>query len=318
MDTPSASSDTPLSVDSASQVFAALLDPPQEQAPSEAAEPEATPPEATEEDAPVEAADDQPSEEAEDGTVTIEVDGKPVTLSKQELADAYKNGLRQSDYTKKTMEVAEQRKAAEAEVAKARQEREAYQSNLQKLSNQLEGALQEQSQINWQQLLESDPVEYLKQQHLYQQRYAALQENQRQQAALAEHAKAEAEASHRSYLAQQQEALLAKLPDWTDASKASAEKQAIAKYLVDQGFEDGLISQISDHRQVLVARKAMLYDQMVSKASAAAKKVAQAPQKVIKPGVGDSPRVDGRSSAMQKLGKSGSVQDAAAVFRSIL
>jgi hypothetical protein len=61
----------------------------------------------------------------------------------------------------------------------------------------------------------------------------------------------------------------------------------------------------------------MLYDQMIAKASAAAKKVSTLPTKVERPGSGKT-GLDQRSSAFQRLTKSGSVDDAAAVFRSIL
>ena len=118
---------------------------------------------------------------ADDDAVTIEVDGKTVKLSRAELADAYKNGLRQSDYTKKTMEVAETRKAAEAEIRRAAQERQTYAVNLQKMAAQIEGALVEQKNIDWEKLLDTNPAEYLKQQHLYQQRHAAYQKNIQQQ-----------------------------------------------------------------------------------------------------------------------------------------
>lgn len=315
MDNPSTESSTPLNIDGAAGVFAEMLEPSNEVERKEegaAADPEAR---ANEDAEPV--ADDA---QADDGSedVTIEVDGKTVTLKKAELADAYKNGLRQSDYTKKTMEVAEQRRAAEAEVAQARAEREAYAVNLQKLSAQLEGVLEQQASIDWQALLESDPVEYLRQQNLFQQRQAAYQRTQQAQAQLMEIAQAEHVQMQSMTLAQQQEVLLAKLPEWRDASKAKAEKAAISDYLREQGFEAAAIQNINDHRAVLMARKAMLYDQMVGKASAAAKRVSAAPQRVVTPGGGGQTRIDGRSSAMQRLGKSGRVEDAAAVFASIL
>lgn len=316
MDNPSTESSTPLNIDGAASAFAALLDPSQEDRREEegaAAEPEA---QANEDAEPVAETDDQPDDGSDD--VTIEVDGKTVKLTKEELAEAYKNGLRQSDYTKKTMEVAEQRRAAEAEVAQARAEREAYAVNLQKMSAQLEGALEEQASINWQELLEADPVEYLRQQNLFQQRQAAYQRTQQAQMQLMEIAKAEQAQLRQQALVQQQDALLAKLPEWRNAETAKAEKTAIAKYLQDAGFDDESIQTISDHRMVITARKAMLYDQMMGKAQAATKKVAAAPQRVVQPGSGTQNRVDGRSSAMQRLGKSGRVEDAAAVFASIL
>lgn len=316
MDNPSTESSTPLNIDGAASAFAELLEPSQEverEKEGAAADPEA---QANEDAEPVAEEDAQPDDGSDE--VTIEVDGKSVTLKKSELADAYKNGLRQSDYTKKTMEVAEQRRAAEAEIAQARAEREAYATNLSKMAAQLEGALEQQSAINWQELLESDPVEYLRQQNLYQQRQAAYQKTQQAQAQLMEIAQAEQAQMLQATLAQQQEELLAKLPEWRDASKAKAEKAAIADYLRGQGFEASAINNINDHRAVLMARKAMLYDQMVGKANAAAKKVAAAPQRVVTPGSSGQTRIDGRSSAMQRLGKSGRVEDAAAVFASFI
>lgn len=312
MDNPSSESSTSaLDTNQAAAVFADLLEPkePEQEQPeapeveSEAPEPEATEPE------------EQEVEADDDPLVTIKIDGKDVEVKLSELKNGYQ---RQADYTRKTMEVSEQRKAAEAEYQKAHQERQAYAQNLQRMQAQIEGALQEQSQIDWQQLLESDPVEYLKQQHLAQQRQAALQDNYRQQQALSQLQQAEAQKAYQSNLMRQQEELLAKLPDWKDESKAKAEKAALRSYLIEQGFDEQSVNQVSDAKAVVMARKAMLYDQMVSKAQAAAKKVATLPTKVERPGVGTSQNLDKRSSAFQRLSKSGRVEDAAAVFASFL
>ena len=250
--------------------------------------------------------------------VTIEVDGKTVELTKAELADAYKNGLRQADYTQKTMAVAEAKKAAEAETLKAQQEKQAYAVELQKIAAQLEGALESQSKIDWNELLQNDPVEYLKQQHLYNQRQAAYQQTIQQGQQLEAQAKAEQAERFQSYIQTQQEELLAKLPEWKDETKAAAEQAALKNYLKNQGFDSKSISDISDHRAVILGRKAMLYDQMMSKAQAASKKVQALPQKVVRPGVGESQNTDGRSAAMQRLNKSGRVEDAAVLFKHFL
>lgn len=272
-----------------------------------------------------EGADAEPEVEAEgesetppEETVTIEVDGKTVELTKAELADAYKSGLRQSDYTKKTMEVSEQRKAAEAEITKARQERETYAQNLQQQTALLSAVLQEQNKIDWQQLLDTDPVEYLKQQHLFQQRQAALTQAQSEQQKVWQLQQAEQAENVQKFLSQQQEELLAKLPDWKDESKAKAEKSALRDYLKETGFNDNEVGQVQDHRHVIIARKAMLYDQMMAKAKAAAKQVQNLPQKTLRAGTGESPNLDKRGALFQKFNKSGSVEDAGRLFASIL
>ena len=314
MDTPSQESTGPLNQDSAAAAFAALLS-----ETTEVKEPQEGPA-----DTPTEAHADDASEVADETStgdsekVTIEVDGKTVELSKEELAEAYKSGLRQSDYTRKTMEAAEQRKAADAEVAKARQERHEYATNLQNMQAQLEGAIQQQAQTDWDQLLNSDPIEFMRQQHLLQQRQAALAENQRQQGLVQRQAQFEAEEAAQRRRSEQSQALLEKMPDWKDEAKAKAGKIAIADYLKSQGFDSDAIGQISDHRAVLLANKAMLYDAMMDKAKAAAKKVVASPQKVVKPGVGESPNLDKRGAAFQRLSKSGRVEDAAALFQAFV
>lgn len=318
MDNPSQEpSNAPLTVDSAVDAFAQALEPPKvEEQSAEALEAEALAELTKVKEA--EATEQDESADADGEKVTIEVDGKTLELSKAELADAYKNGLRQADYTQKTMAAAEARKAAEAETSKAQQERQTYATNLQKMALQLEGALEQQQKIDWDALISADPVEAMRQQHLLQKRQAALNETVQQLQAIEAQTKAEQAQQMQSYRQEQQKELLAKLPEWKDEAKATAEKAALKTYLKNQGFDDAAIGNISDHRAVLLGRKAMLYDQMMSKATAAAKKVQALPQKVVRPGVGDTPHLDGRSAAMQKLGRTGRVEDAAAAIAHLL
>ena len=314
MDTPSSeSNNAPLNTNTAADAFNSLLTLPKEpEKTAEAREAEALDEVAAQAVAEVEAV------EPDEGKVTIEVDGKPLELSKAELAEAYKNGLRQADYTKKTMESAEVRKTADAEIHQARQERQAYAQGLHKNALQLEAVMEQQSSIDWDALISSDPQEALRQQHLLQKRQAAYQQTVLELQRVNQHSQAEQAEQMKHYRASQQQELLAKLPEWKDASKATAEAASIKTYLKSQGFEDALIDTIQDHRHVVISRKAMLYDAMIQKAQAAAKKVQALPQKVVRPGVGDTPHLDGRSSAMQKLSKSGKVEDAASVFASFI
>lgn len=304
MDNPATEPSTDvLDTNAAGNLFAAMLDP---------VEPEQ---EATDEPKPVEAEGETEEATEDDPVVTIKIDGKDVEVKLSELKNGYQ---RQADYTRKTMEVSEQRKAAEAETAKARHERDAYAHNLNRLQSQLEGTLQEQQNVDWEALLNSDPVEYLKQQHLAQARQAKLQQVYTEQQRIAAQQQAEAEQAHASHLQSQQQALLAKLPEWQDAKKADAERSAIRDFLIKEGYEPDSLNKITDAKAVVLARKAMLYDQMMSKAHAAAKKVSNLPTKVERPGVAaEAPGLDKRTSAYQKLAKSGKAEDAAAIFASM-
>lgn len=322
MDTASEPSNTaPLNADSAADAFTNLFNAPaEEQKKPEALEADALEQAAIDAARESEADPEKAEEQVEpgDSKVTIEVDGKTVELTKAELADAYKNGLRQADYTKKTMEAAEVRKTAEAETVRARQERDHYAQGLTKNAMQLEAVLEQSKQIDWDALISADPVEAMKQQHLLQKRQAAYQETLQQLQAIDAQTKAEQAEQMNVHRKAQQDQLLAKLPDWKDASKAKAEAAQIREYLQTQGYEAAELDNISDHRAVLLGRKAMKFDQMMDKAKAATKQVQTLPQKVLRPGVGDTPNLDRRSSAMQRLNKTGRVEDAAALFTSFL
>lgn len=309
-----------LSVSSGADAFAQLLAEPQQEVAQEAVEEavEAEQPEAIQEpeQEQEEGADEaEEAEEEEPQKFTIKVDGKEIEVTLDELKNGYQ---RQSDYTRKTQEAAELRKQADAERAQANQEREKYFSGLQRVQVQLEAALGEQGRIDWDKLIEADPVEALRQQTLLQRRQAAYQQNLAEQRVLMEQYQAEQAQAQASYLSEQRDQLLAKLPDWKDETKAAAEKGAISKFLQEQGFSDDDVSAVTDHRHVLIARKAMLYDQLMANAKVQAKKVQEAPQRVVKPGVGAKPGIDGRSSAMKQLQKTGRVEDAAAAFAQLL
>ena len=308
MDNQSASAEPstgPIDTNEAGDIIAALLDPVEVET---KAEPELEPL-----DKPV-AGVEEGADAEDDQMVTIKIDGKDVEVKLSELKNGYQ---RQSDYTRKTMEASETRKAADAETAKARQERDVYAQNLTRFQAQLEGTLQEQQKTDWEALLNSDPVEYLRQQHLAQARQAQLQQVYAERQKVDAIQKGEAEQAHASHIQMQQQELLAKLPEWRDAKKADAERAAIRDFLVKEGFDAQSLNQITDARAVVLARKAMLYDQMVSKASAAAKKIAALPTRMERPGTGEQ-GLDKRGSAFQRLSKSGSLSDAAAVFESFI
>lgn len=245
----------------------------------------------------------------------VKVDGQEMEVSQDELLNGYS---RQQDYTKKTMELAEQRKQIEQAAAYVMAEREQYQNQLAQMAQALGQSLDEQQQIDWQQLLDNDPMEYLKQRHLYEQRQAALGQARVEQQRLAEQAQRENAMQMQTRLQEEQQALLAKLPEWKDAAKAKAEIIQVRQFLENMGYQPDEIDQAADHRAILLARKAMLYDQLMAQHRGASKRVEKLPARVERPGVSGSTSADSRKAAMQRLSRSGKVEDAAAVFASLL
>lgn len=309
MDNPSTESTQDLNVDTAAQAFSQVLDaePVEREQPAADAETPASPQEQPQ-DAPA-------AETPADQMVTVKIDGKEVEVPLSELKNGYQ---RQQDYTKKTMEVSEQRKAAEAEIQRAQYERHQYAQNLQNMRVQAEAALQSQQQIDWDRLIAENPQEALRQKHLMDQRQAQLQQVYAEQQRMAQLIQADQMQGYQRHLSEQHQRLVDTLPEWKDGAKAKAESAAIRDYLLTQGYDANTLNQVSDARAVIIARKAMLYDQLITKADAATKKVATLPTRVEQPGTGANPGLDRRTSAFQKLSKTGRVEDAAQVFAQFL
>jgi hypothetical protein len=266
------------------------------------------------EEAPADAEVTQDDAQAEPDKVTLEVDGKPVEMTKAELAEHVKNGMRQQDYTKKTMEVAEQRKAAEAEAAKAREQREEFAGKLERFSVVANAELtQLQAQLT-PELLHSDPVEYLDKRRILETRQAELSQAQRELEQINGQRQQEREQSVQQFIQHQEEILSDKLPDWKDSTKKAALKAKLEPFLREQGFseKDGLA--VLDARLLLMATDAMKYRELVSRAKATPSAVAKVPPKVARTGTPSVAPTDGRTRAMRELTETGSRDAAAKVF----
>jgi len=257
---------------------------------------------------------------ADEEKFTVNIDGTDVELTKSELINGYKA---QKSSTQKFEAAAALRKEAEQVAEKARAERQQAAQGLQQAQSVLTAQLQEQNRIDWDALLEQDPIEYQKQKHLYDKRQAALQDIQIRGQQLAAQEHHERLKSYVQTVQTEQQELLAKLPEWKDAAKKSAEEKLIAEELLSRGFEpervygktnpDGTpdlsAPGITDHKIILLARDAMLYRQMMSKAKAAAQKVSNLPQRTVTPDAAPV-SIDKRGQQFQQLKKSGSPRDA--------
>ncbi len=315
------SQDSTLDINQAGAAFAELLEPPKP-------DPVDTPVVDTEIDTAETAEPEEKPAEIEDEIklVPVVINGKTVEVPLSEVLAEYQKGKAS---TEKFEAASALKKEALAEKQQAQQAREDYANNLNRMAAQLEGVLQAQSQVDMNALLESDPVEYLKQTRLAEQRQAQLIQINHQRGLIEAQRYADFRRAEDEDLAYQHEQLIEKLPEWRDKTKASKEREALAKYLIDFGYkkedvvgrpgENGRIEGgIKNHLAILLARKAMLYDQTIAKAVAASKRVATLPPKVERPGVADTPVMDKRSAAYQRLGKTGRVEDAAALFSALL
>lgn len=103
----------------------------------------------------------------EDDDLEEDLDGLKVRGKKDAIEKLKAERLMQADYTRKTQEVAEFRKQAEAERQVFETERQVHMQNLQEVATMraIEMQLQNFAQVNWQQLADQDPVQAMKLDH---------------------------------------------------------------------------------------------------------------------------------------------------------
>ena len=211
--------------------------------------------------------DEQPDEQPR---FTVKLAGKEIEVTLDELRNGYQ---RQQDYTAKTMALAEREKEITARVQKY----DGYLSQSENLIRAMHGELQSEfANVNWQQLADNDPAEYVR---LSQRRAAkenAIRAALQQHTQLQQAKEAETTEQTTKRIESERKALLDKLPEWRDPAKASAGIAEVRAFMAETGYSADEIENVTDHRDVLLARDAMLYRRLMSKVPKA-KPAPQAP-----------------------------------------
>lgn len=266
-----------------------------------------------------EGSDPEEEEGEEERTGDLD-DNTPVALGEEEisLGELKRGYLRQQDYTRKTQAVAEERRqhetAAAAELNNLRTERQKLHEELDKVGSYLQELMPEEP--DWTRLYQENPAEYAAQRELWrswQEQIAGIGQRQqqlrmKQQGEMADMLRKEVET--------EKGRLLEAIPEWTKPEVAKVEKRKILDWGQKNGYTEAELNSIVDHRALVVARKAMLYDEMV----AAKKNLRQTPTKGNpKPArpqaASTSPKKDLKlNRARERLAKSGRVADATALF----
>ena len=277
--------------------------------------------EEVEEDESDESESEESEAEEQELVYEVRVDGETRQVSLDELMNGYS---RQSSFTKKSQQLAEDRKAMESlqqqyntEVSQIQQERQQY---TQYLQNVIENSkLDEWGSIDWEALKRDDPIEFVTKRE--EQRMAKDQVRQLQ----AE----QSSAQQKVHQGQQQQwadtvktehaALVDKLPDW---GKPDAQRELAGKlrdYAKVQGYQDEEIDTLVDHRSFIVLNKARMYDEL-QRSDVKSKKLKNKP-KVIRGGKASSKNAEAKSSRtakMKRLRQSGHVDDAATLLEEIM
>jgi hypothetical protein len=249
--------------------------------------------------------EDQTDEDADEGdyeeqdVYTVRVNGEDVDVT---LDEALKGYQRESDYTRKTQQLAEQRKQLEAEQsefqavqAQTAQLRDAYGQTLQQLQQQLQNGLQQEPDWDaaYQQL---DAKEYTRLVQDWNARKDNLQKVQAEQARVAKEQAKESESMMRAHLAQQSELMLEKLPQWRDEKVRLTERDELITYAKSLGYTYYEIANAADHRAIVALYHSWQLSKLNAAKPEAKKRVRKAP-KMAKAGV---PRSKNEVAARRK------------------
>ena len=221
--------------------------------------------------------DEEVDEEPAETLYTVKVDGKEVEVN---LEEALKGYQRQEAFTKRSMELAEQRKAFAAEAAETKQLRDAYAQQLELLQTQLQQTnLTEEP--DWTALknegYSTDDIffaktEWDKQQKQVQQVAAERQKIAQQQAQ-------EQEQNLKQHLQNQRVEMLERIPEWRNDETREFERKEVIKYAQKRvGFSEEEISSASDARAIELLYKAWKWDNLMEKKPTTKKRTRQAPK----------------------------------------
>ena len=252
----------------------------------------------------------------EEQTFTIKAAGEEKEVTLDELKKSYQLG---SDYTKKTQEVAEQRKVIEQEakaIIEARQVRDNYAQKLQAVEQFLIGS--NDSQENLAAMKENDPIGYAVKVAEMTEKKEQLQAVQAEQQRIAQEQNAVRADEMQKFVSNEAQKLAESLPEFSDKAKGEQIRNEIRNYGKKVGFTDEELSQVYDSRHVLVLHKAAQYDKLMAGKAGVKKKVAKAP-KMVKSGAKVKQTVtDTQKKQMKRLQQTGDARDAAAIFENFI
>jgi hypothetical protein len=254
--------------------------------------------------------------EEEPQRFTVKAAGEEKEVTLDELMQGYQLG---ADYTKKTQEVAEQRKAVEAEaraVQEAKQVRDTYAQRLQAIEQFLTG--NQDSPEDLAAMKENDPIGYAVKVAELTEKKEQLAQVRAEQERLAQQQQAEQQQEMAKFVQQEATKLSQVLPEFSDPTKGEQIRNEIRNYGKSVGFSDQELANVYDSRHVLMLHKAMMYDKLQKSKPTVTKKVAKAP-KMVKPGTKvKEGNADIRKKQMNKLKQTGKARDAAALFENFI
>jgi hypothetical protein len=260
--------------------------------------------------------EDEDEEQESEPTYRIKMAGEEREITQRELIKLAQQG---ADYTKKSQQVSEQRKALDAEAAainEAKQLRNEYAQRLEAMQQMLK-AQQPEDDLDY--LQENDPIGYAVKVADMTRREKQMQAIEYERQRIAQQQQAEMSEHQRRQVAAEAEKVTELIPDYSDAKKGAALRQELRAYAKSIGYSDEEIGAVYDARTVKALYDAMQYQKLVESKPGVSKKVQSAP-KMIKSGTSTNKTstTEAQRRQFNKLKSTGRVRDAANLFEKFL
>ncbi|HZH27883.1 MAG TPA: hypothetical protein VEY95_11950 [Azospirillaceae bacterium] len=226
---------------------------------------------------------------------------------------ARRESERDRAFQQRAMEAAEIRRAAQAQAAEIEAERQRYAQTLAYVGRALEHELAEEP--DWPKLAQENPTAYIQVRAQWDAKVAKLNQVLAEQQQIAAQQQALALEQVRARQVEENARLLAAIPEWKDPAKIGAGMGEIVAYMRGQGYTDQELKGLSDHREVVLIRKAMLFDKAQEAAKTAARKPVPTVQKPGTPPTRGEAGAATRDALIQRVERTGDLKDAVALLR---
>jgi len=248
-------------------------------------------------------------EDEEQDFYKVVVDGKEVEVGIREALDGY---IRQETFHTRMNELDQVKQAIRAEAVTVLDNRKKYADLIDDMEKHLEMLVP--AEPNWVDEYKRDPEGAAALQAKYQQfaktREALALEKARVQKEQAE----EDSVQMRTYIETENRKMLAMNPGWKDQAVMQRDLSMMMDTATRAGFSEEEVQNTYDSRMVAILLKAAKYDKL----QANKPKPTRRGKRPMKQGAGSSRTAPKGNQAMSQLSRTGSVEDAAAVFSGIL
>lgn len=259
----------------------------------------------------VEEPDEDNSEAEEPEYVEIKHNGKPVKMSLDEVLEHASKGF---DYTVKTQELAETRRAIEAQAQLLQQQYQLQQATIQETAKlyAMDSQLANYQNVNWDAWMDQDPVEASKGWQKFQMLKSQRDEVANHINSAQTQVQMQSQQQLQKQLAEGAAELARSIKGWSPELAKSLKTNAL-----EYGFSESELDQVYDPRMVKVLHDAYQWRQLQAKKPEVMKRVTQAPKSAKPSGKVDNPDAN-RQKLLKQLKTARNTTQRAAIATSLL